>query len=76
MDIPLQEVHGPEAGDLLVLSWGGTYGAVGRLSSKCQAEGLSVSHAHLRYLNPFPANLGESWRTSSESWSRNGTWAS
>jgi 2-oxoglutarate ferredoxin oxidoreductase subunit alpha len=59
MDIPLQEVHGPRAGELLVLSWGGTYGACTTAVEQCQAEGLSVSHAHLRYLNPFPANLGE-----------------
>ncbi len=59
MDIPLQEVSGPQAGELLVLSWGGTYGACATAVEQCQAEGLSVSHAHLRYLNPFPANLGE-----------------
>lgn len=59
MDIPLQEVHGPRAGELLVLSWGGTYGACRTAVEHAQAEGLSVSHAHLRYLNPFPANLGE-----------------
>jgi len=58
-DIPLQEVHGPQAGELLVLSWGGTYGACVTAVEQCQAEGLSVSHAHLRYLNPFPANLRE-----------------
>lgn len=59
MDIPLQEVEGPAAGELLVLSWGGTYGACLTAVQRCQAEGLSVAHAHLRYLNPFPANLGE-----------------
>ncbi len=59
MDIPLQEVQGPAAGDLLILSWGGTYGACVTAVQQCQAEGLSVAHAHLRYLNPFPANLGE-----------------
>lgn len=58
-DVPLQEVAGPESGDLLVLSWGGTYGACTTAVTKCQAEGLSVAHAHLRYLNPFPRNLGE-----------------
>jgi len=59
MDIPLQEVYGPQAGELLVLSWGGTYGACVTAVEQCQAEGLSVAHAQLRYLNPFPANLGE-----------------
>jgi 2-oxoglutarate/2-oxoacid ferredoxin oxidoreductase subunit alpha len=58
-DIPLQEVHGPASGDLLVLSWGGTYGACATAVERCQQDGLSVAHAHLRYLNPFPANLGD-----------------
>jgi 2-oxoglutarate ferredoxin oxidoreductase subunit alpha len=44
--------------DLLVLSWGGTRGAVSAAVSQCRAKGLSVAHAHLRYLNPFPRNLG------------------
>ena len=55
--IPAQEVYGPQAGDLLLLSWGGTYGAVRSATRKAQAEGKSVAHAHLRYLNPFPSNL-------------------
>jgi 2-oxoglutarate ferredoxin oxidoreductase subunit alpha len=58
-DIPPQAVDGPESGDLLVLSWGGTYGACATAVKELRAEGLSVAHAHLRYLNPFPANLGE-----------------
>jgi 2-oxoglutarate ferredoxin oxidoreductase subunit alpha len=58
-DIPLQTVNGPEKGDLLVLSWGGTFGACTTAVEKCQEQGLSVAHAHLRYLNPFPRNLGE-----------------
>ncbi len=57
--IPQLEVAGPERGDLLVLSWGGTYGACYTAVRRCQEEGLSVAHAHLRYLNPFPANLGK-----------------
>ncbi len=56
-DIPLQTVSGPEKGDLLVLSWGGTFGACTTAVQQCQPEGLSVAHAHLRYLNPFPKNL-------------------
>jgi 2-oxoglutarate ferredoxin oxidoreductase subunit alpha len=52
-----QEVEGPDSGDLLVLSWGGTYGACKTAVELCQAEGLSVAHAHLRWLNPFPRNL-------------------
>ncbi len=58
-DIPPQEVRGPAKGDLLVLSWGGTYGACTTAVRKCQGQGLSVAHAHLRYMNPFPANLGD-----------------
>ena len=58
-DIPLQEVSGPKSGDLLVLSWGGTYGACTTAVKRCQEAGLSVAHAHLRYLSPFPRNLKE-----------------
>ncbi|HIE94386.1 MAG TPA: 2-oxoglutarate ferredoxin oxidoreductase subunit alpha, partial [Acidobacteria bacterium] len=58
-DIPLQTVNGPAQGKLLVLSWGGTYGTCVTAVRRCQAEGLSVAHAHLRYLNPFPKNLGD-----------------
>ncbi|MCA9049099.1 MAG: 2-oxoglutarate ferredoxin oxidoreductase subunit alpha, partial [Planctomycetaceae bacterium] len=55
--IPEQEVDGPDSGDLLVLSWGGTYGTVRTAVRECQKKGLSVAHAHLRYMNPFPRNL-------------------
>lgn len=58
-DIPPVEVRGDESGSLLVLSWGSTYGAVWQAVKQVRADGLSVSHAHLRYLNPFPKNLGE-----------------
>lgn len=58
-DIPPQPVDGPKDGEILVLSWGGTYGACTTAVKELRAEGLSVAHAHLRYLNPFPANLGE-----------------
>ncbi len=58
-DIPPQEVDGPATGKLLVLSWGGTYGAVATGVRQVRAKGGSVAHAHLRYLNPLPANLGE-----------------
>ena len=57
--IPEQAVVGPENGDLLVVSWGGTFGACTTAVERCQREGLSVAHAHLRYLNPFPRNLGD-----------------
>lgn len=62
-DIPLQKLDGPPAGDLLVVSWGGTFGACTTAVHRCQAEGLAVGHVHLRYLNPFPRNLGEILRS-------------
>ena len=58
-DIPLQELDGPDSGDLLVLSWGGPYGACATAVHQAQAADKKVSHCHLRYLNPFPKNLGE-----------------
>ncbi len=57
--IPDQQVDGPEQGDLLVVGWGGTYGAISTAVSHLRSTGKSVAHAHLRYLNPFPSNLGE-----------------
>lgn len=50
-------VTGPMEGELLVLSWGGTYGACITAAEKAREMGMSVSHAHLRWLNPFPANI-------------------
>ena len=58
-DIPELEVEGPPNGDLLVLSWGGTYGSVKTATMVARQQGGSVAHAHLRHLNPFPANLGK-----------------
>ena len=58
-DIPLQEFSGPETGDLLILSWGGTYGACATAVDQVRVSGAAVAHAHLTYLNPFPANLGK-----------------
>ena len=58
-DVPPQEVHGPSEGKLLVLSWGGTYGAATTAVRQALEDGASVAHAHLRYVYPFPANLGE-----------------
>jgi 2-oxoglutarate ferredoxin oxidoreductase subunit alpha len=57
--IPLVEVFGEPRGKVLVLGWGSTYGSITSAVEKLQAEGKSVSAAHLRYLNPFPKNLGE-----------------
>ncbi len=58
-DIPEQELVGAPSGDLLVLSWGGTYGACLTAVRSARAKGLNVSHAHLRWLSPFPRNLGK-----------------
>src|SRR3954468_5874510 len=58
-DIPPQKIDGPAAGDLLVLSWGGTYGACATAVHNLQAKGKAVSHCHLRYLNPLPKDLGD-----------------
>ncbi|MBM4170870.1 MAG: 2-oxoacid:acceptor oxidoreductase subunit alpha [Ignavibacteria bacterium] len=55
--IPDLAVNGNETGELLVLSWGSTYGAVIEAIKLARKEGLEVSHAHLRYMNPFPKNL-------------------
>lgn len=58
-DIPMLEVSGPATGKVLVLGWGSTYGSISSAVEKMQREGKSVSSAHLRYLNPFPKNLGD-----------------
>jgi 2-oxoglutarate ferredoxin oxidoreductase subunit alpha len=55
-DIPPLEVFGPERGDLLILGWGSTYGAIRSAVERLNGNGRSVAHAHLRHLNPFPAN--------------------
>jgi 2-oxoglutarate ferredoxin oxidoreductase subunit alpha len=57
--IPPVAVEGDPEGDLLVLGWGSTHGAITSAVENAQAAGTSVSAAYLRYLNPFPANLGE-----------------
>jgi 2-oxoglutarate ferredoxin oxidoreductase subunit alpha len=57
--IPLQQVTGPESGKLLVVSWGGTYGACATACQMALQAGHSVAHCHLRYVHPFPSNLGE-----------------
>jgi 2-oxoglutarate ferredoxin oxidoreductase subunit alpha len=58
--IPKQELEcGPEKGKVLVLGWGSTFGAIKSAVLQLLEEGYPVSHAHLRYLRPFPSNLGE-----------------
>ncbi len=58
-EIPPLEVVGEQQGRLLVLGWGSTAGAITGAVNLARREGLEVSRAHLRYLNPFPSNLGE-----------------
>ena len=58
-DIPLANPFGKGNGDLLVIGWGGTHGALRSAVETAQEKGMSVSHLHLRHLNPLPRNLGE-----------------
>jgi 2-oxoglutarate ferredoxin oxidoreductase subunit alpha len=58
-DIPAQTVEGDPSAAVLVVSWGGTYGTVSTAVTDCNNAGVKVAHAHLQYLNPFPANLGQ-----------------
>ncbi|HEV8701618.1 MAG TPA: 2-oxoacid:acceptor oxidoreductase subunit alpha [Candidatus Polarisedimenticolia bacterium] len=58
-DIPHVQVLGKDSGPLLVVGWGSTYGAITSAVEELQAKGRPVSSIHLRYLNPFPANLGD-----------------
>jgi 2-oxoglutarate/2-oxoacid ferredoxin oxidoreductase subunit alpha len=57
-DIPDLQVFGPPEGDLLVLGWGSTYGAIRSAVERLQSDGRSVAHAQLRHLNPLPTNTG------------------
>lgn len=59
-DIPELRIEvGEDSGKLLVLGWGSTYGAIREAVQRARERGLSVSHAHLKYINPFPKNLGD-----------------
>jgi 2-oxoglutarate/2-oxoacid ferredoxin oxidoreductase subunit alpha len=59
-DIPLQAVSlGEQSGALAVVGWGSTYGALHQAVKQVRAQGHAVSHIHIRYLAPFPRNLGE-----------------
>ncbi|HMU23839.1 MAG: 2-oxoacid:acceptor oxidoreductase subunit alpha [Bacteroidetes bacterium] len=57
--VPQQQLDsGPEKGKVLVIGWGSTYGAIKTACEELQAQGKKVAHAHLRYIRPFPKNLG------------------
>ncbi len=58
-DIPATEVWGDAEGELLILGWGSTYGSIRSATERLRERGKSVSHAHLRYLNPLPNDLGD-----------------
>ncbi len=58
-DIPLQEIDGDSEGELLIVGWGSTYGSIKSAINSAREKGVSVSHIHIRHLNPFPRNLGE-----------------
>ncbi|MBC8256839.1 MAG: 2-oxoacid:acceptor oxidoreductase subunit alpha [Candidatus Marinimicrobia bacterium] len=58
-DLAPAKPFGKESGDLLVIGWGGTHGAIRSAVETAQNEGMAVSHLHLRHLNPLPLNLGE-----------------
>jgi 2-oxoglutarate ferredoxin oxidoreductase subunit alpha len=57
--IPQQEVDGEQTGDLLVVSWGGTYGSVHSAIKELQKQGKKVSHVHFHYIMPLPKNTGD-----------------
>jgi len=58
-DVPDAEIAGDENGDLLIVSWGSTYGAITAALKAQRILGRRVGHVHLRYLNPLPRNLGD-----------------
>ena len=58
-DIPETVIRGEQEGDLLVLGWGSTYGAINEAITRVMNRGLKVSQVHLRYINPLPKDLGD-----------------
>ncbi|MGB0128680.1 MAG: 2-oxoacid:acceptor oxidoreductase subunit alpha [Rhodocyclaceae bacterium] len=61
-EIPPTTVEGPEEGELLVVGWGSTYGAIAQARQKAEAAGKAVAHLHLRFINPLPQDLGDTLR--------------
>jgi len=60
IDVPDLEVDDPTGdAELLLLGWGSSFGPIGEACRRARRRGIKVAHAQLRYLNPFPANLGE-----------------
>jgi 2-oxoglutarate ferredoxin oxidoreductase subunit alpha len=58
-DVPNVEIYGQQTGDVLLLSWGGTFGAVRGATEELVNQGKKVGHVHLRWLNPLPKNVGD-----------------
>ncbi len=58
-DIPKSKVYGKKSGDLLLISWGGTFGATRSAAERLQGETADIGHIHLRWINPLPADLGK-----------------
>lgn len=58
-NIPLQALEGEPSGDLLVVSWGGTYGAILMTVKRLQQKGVKISHMHMNYIYPMPNNVGD-----------------
>jgi 2-oxoglutarate ferredoxin oxidoreductase subunit alpha len=62
-DVPDVEPFGQKSGDLLLVSWGGTFGSVHGAAEELVHQGKKIGHVHLRWLNPLPKNLGEVLRS-------------
>ena len=58
-EIPPTVINGKESGDVLVVGWGGTYGAITAAVEEAQMEGKAVASVHIRHLNPLPPDLGQ-----------------
>jgi 2-oxoglutarate ferredoxin oxidoreductase subunit alpha len=58
-EIAPTQINGPASGDVLVVGWGGTYGAITAAVEEAQIEGKAVASVHIRHLNPLPPDLGQ-----------------
>ncbi len=58
-EIPPTNIYGAQEGELLILGWGGTFGAIRTVVENKYADGKAIGHVHLRFLNPFPSDLGD-----------------
>jgi 2-oxoglutarate ferredoxin oxidoreductase subunit alpha len=58
-EFPPTEIDGEDSGRLLIVGWGSTQGAIKGAVRRLRSEGVTLSHIHLRYLNPLPRDLGE-----------------